>query len=139
MEPPRGRGRPRRAEADAAILEAAASLLREGGYRALSLDEVARRAGTAKTSIYRRWSSKAALAAEVVGRGDASADADPVRAFASLLEGEFGDVVAALIGEAQENAETRTIIRDLLRPYLTPLGDAAPAALGAILFRRLIR
>ena len=36
-------GRP---EADAEILDAALALLRAGGYRELSLDEVARRAGT---------------------------------------------------------------------------------------------
>src|SRR5258705_67590 len=98
--PPRGRGRPRRAEADAEILDAALAMLRDGGYRELSLDEVARRAGTAKSSIYRRWPSKAALVAEIVRREiPPPADAS-VRAFEELMNGALGGVVASLIGEA---------------------------------------
>jgi AcrR family transcriptional regulator len=134
----RGRGRPRRVEADAEILDAALAMLRAGGYRELSLDEVARRAGTAKSSIYRRWPSKAALVAEIVGREApshaASDGATAARAFAELMTGALGGVVASLIGEAQESAETRAIVVNLLAPYR----DAGEAALGAILFRRLL-
>src|SRR5258706_14112619 len=113
------RGRPRRTEADAAIIDAARDLLREGGYRALSLDEVGRRAGTAKTSIYRRWPSKAALAAEIVQREVPApiGDANRERAFEELLNGPFGGVVASLIGEAQENDDTRSIVAALIAPY----------------------
>src|SRR5882757_9493278 len=121
-DPPRGRGRPRRAEADAEILDAALSMLSAGGYRDLSLDEVARRAGTAKSSIYRRWPSKAALAAEIVRREVPARDAladdrDAARAFDALLNGAMGGVVASLIGEAQESVETRAIVVELLAPY----------------------
>ena len=137
--PSRGRGRPRRAEADAEILDAALAMLRAGGYRDLSLDEVARRAGTAKSSIYRRWPSKAALVAEIVRREsppqhDASDRDAAVRAFEILMNGALGGVVASLIGEAQESGETRAIVIDLLAPYRA----ADDAALGAILFRRLL-
>jgi AcrR family transcriptional regulator len=136
--PPRGRGRPRRAEADAEILDAALAMLRAGGYRELSLDEVARRAGTAKSSIYRRWPSKAALAAEIVRRetptNEASDRETAARAFESFMNGAFGGVVASLIGEAQESAETRAIVIELLAPYR----DAGDDALGPILFRRLL-
>src|SRR5437763_1862468 len=110
------RGRPRRAEADAEILEAALAMLRAGGYRELSLDEVARRAGTAKSSIYRRWRSKAALAAEIVRREVPAPESDAAAAFETLMTGAMGGVVASLIGEAQENAETRAIVLDLLAP-----------------------
>ena len=145
---PRGRGRPRRAEADAEILDAALALLRAGGYRELSLDEVARRAGTAKSSIYRRWPSKAALAAEIV-RSEMPppleiADIDAaVQAFEELLGGALGGVVASLIGEAQENAETRAIVVALVAPYRQFVrrfadDDAADRLLGGILFRRLL-
>ena len=137
------RGRPRRAEADEEILEAALPLLREGGYRALSLDEVARRAGTAKSSIYRRWPSKAALAAEIIRREvPTPTDADrgaAERAFDALLNGPFGSVAASLIGEAQESDETRAIIVALIAPYHRGLSDDEAAdLLGSILFRRLL-
>jgi AcrR family transcriptional regulator len=127
-------GRPRRAEADAEILEAALAMLLAGGYRELSLDEVARRAGTAKSSIYRRWPSKAALAAEIVRRGVPAPEGDVVVAFETLMNGAMGGVVASLIGEAQESAETRAIVLDLLAPYRT----AGDERLGPILFRRLL-
>jgi AcrR family transcriptional regulator len=128
------RGRPRRPEADAEILEAALAMLRVGGYRELSLDEVARRAGTAKSSIYRRWPSKAALAAEIVRREVPAPEGDLVHAFDALLNGPMGGVVASLIGEAQESAETRAIVLDLLAPYRLAGDDL----LGGILFRRLL-
>jgi AcrR family transcriptional regulator len=140
MTDKRARGRPRRTEADAAIIEAARNLLREGGYRALSLDEVGRRARTAKTSIYRRWPSKAALAAEIVQRevppptGDEGGEA-AVKAFADLLDGPFEGVVASLIGEAQDNEDTRAIVAELIAPYRKRASDDQ---LGAILFRRLL-
>jgi len=130
----RGRGRPRRPEANAEILDAALAMLRPGGYRALSLDEVARRAGTAKSSIYRRWPSKAALAAAIVRREVPAPDGDLVAAFDSLMNGVLGGVVASLIGEAQESAETRSIVLDLLAPYRA----AGESELGLILFRRLL-
>ena len=59
--PPR-RGRPRSQEADRAILAAARELLAEGGLGAMSFEEVAARSGVAKTTIYRRWTSRGALA-----------------------------------------------------------------------------
>jgi len=55
------RGRPRDQRTHEAILEATRSLLLERGYPALTIDAVARRAGAAKTSIYRRWPNKGAL------------------------------------------------------------------------------
>ena len=54
-------GRPRDPRIDAAILEATADLLVEIGYANLTMAAVAERAGTTKTALYRRWSSKAEL------------------------------------------------------------------------------
>jgi AcrR family transcriptional regulator len=56
------RGRPRSAEADRAILDAAGSLLAERGLSGMSIEEVAARAGVGKATIYRRWPSKGLLA-----------------------------------------------------------------------------
>ena len=52
-------GRPRDPRIDAAILRATADLLVEIGYSSLTMAAVADRAGTTKTALYRRWSSKA--------------------------------------------------------------------------------
>src|SRR6185437_9456863 len=56
------RGRPRSQEADRAILTATVELLAERGLAAMSIEEVAARAGVGKTTIYRRWPSKGLLA-----------------------------------------------------------------------------
>jgi AcrR family transcriptional regulator len=59
-------GRPRDRRIDAAVLDATVDLLGETGYAALSVDAIARRAGTSKPAIYRRWPSKAHLVHEAV-------------------------------------------------------------------------
>ncbi|WP_329005659.1 TetR/AcrR family transcriptional regulator [Kribbella sp. NBC_00709] len=53
--------RRRGAALEEAILRAAVDELTEVGYRELTMDGVAARAGTAKNVIYRRWPSRAAL------------------------------------------------------------------------------
>jgi AcrR family transcriptional regulator len=58
-------GRPKSAQLDAAIIDAALAEVAEHGYEGLSIERVARRAGTAKTSVYRRWKDKSALVAAV--------------------------------------------------------------------------
>lgn len=57
----RGRGRPRDARVDAAVIEATLELIAEGGVANLSMDQVAHRAGVGKPTIYRRWTNKEAM------------------------------------------------------------------------------
>jgi AcrR family transcriptional regulator len=57
----RGPGRPRDAGRDQAILAATMTLLREQGYRGLTIEAVAAAAKVGRPTIYRRWPSKAAL------------------------------------------------------------------------------
>ncbi|HZQ30550.1 MAG TPA: TetR/AcrR family transcriptional regulator [Mycobacterium sp.] len=57
-------GRPRDPRIDASILRAATELLEEIGYANVTMAAVAERAGTTKTALYRRWSSKAELVHE---------------------------------------------------------------------------
>ncbi|MBV9513515.1 MAG: TetR/AcrR family transcriptional regulator [Mycobacteriaceae bacterium] len=59
-------GRPRNPRIDHAVLRATVELLGETGYAELSVDAIARRAGTSKPAIYRRWPSKAHLVHEAV-------------------------------------------------------------------------
>jgi AcrR family transcriptional regulator len=60
-------GRPRDARADRAILTSALELMAEDGVHAFRIDDVARRAGVGKATIYRRYRSKEQLATEAVG------------------------------------------------------------------------
>jgi AcrR family transcriptional regulator len=67
-------GRPRDRRIDSAVLRSTAELLAETGYADLSVDAIARQAGTSKPAIYRRWPSKAHLVHEAVFPiGDATA------------------------------------------------------------------
>jgi AcrR family transcriptional regulator len=59
-------GRPRDPRIDDAALRATVQLLGRSGYADLSVDAIARRAGTSKPAIYRRWPSKAHLVHEAV-------------------------------------------------------------------------
>ncbi len=67
-------GRPRNPRIDTAVLEATVDLLGRTGYAALSVDAIARRAGTSKPAIYRRWPSKAHLVHEAAFPIDAAVE-----------------------------------------------------------------
>jgi AcrR family transcriptional regulator len=59
-------GRPRDPHADEAILRAARDLMSEGGLANLTVEGTAQRAGVAKTTVYRRYPTKVALAVAAV-------------------------------------------------------------------------
>jgi AcrR family transcriptional regulator len=59
-------GRPRDPRIDNSVLRATVELLGTSGYAGLSVDAIAKRAGTSKPAIYRRWPSKAHLVHEAV-------------------------------------------------------------------------
>jgi AcrR family transcriptional regulator len=60
-------GRPARGQATtAAVQRVVRELLEEAGYRALTIEGVAARSGVAKTSIYRRWPSKAEMVFDLI-------------------------------------------------------------------------
>ncbi len=61
-----GRGRPRDPGADKAILRAALELFVEHGIEGASFEQIARRAGVARTTVYRRWSSREDLVAQAM-------------------------------------------------------------------------
>lgn len=84
-----GAGRPRDPRIDGAILRATADLLVEIGYSNLTMSAVAERAGTTKTALYRRWSSKPELVYA------ATAPTDPVDTVES--SDDVAGIVRALI------------------------------------------
>jgi AcrR family transcriptional regulator len=105
-----GAGRPRDPRIDSAILSATAELLVQIGYTNLSLAAVAERAGTTKSALYRRWSSKAELVHEA---------AFPVAPTA--LEAPAGDIAA----------DVRMMIRAAGDVFTTPVVRAALPGLVA--------
>lgn len=119
------RGRPRSAEADRAILDAAGTLLAERGLSAMSIEEVAARAGVAKTTIYRRWPSKGLLALDAfmimfrslqppVDSGSLREDLlSALHAWVRAVRTTpAGRLLASLIAEAQHDAELHAAWRD---------------------------
>jgi len=61
------RGRPRSAEVDRAIAEAALAVLTEDGAARFSVEAVAQKAGVGKATIYRRFAGSRELLAEALG------------------------------------------------------------------------
>ena len=61
-------GRKRDPTRDAVILDAALEVLAEVGYSGMTMDMVAVRAKAGKATVYRRWSSKAEMVVDAVGR-----------------------------------------------------------------------
>ncbi|WP_020549063.1 TetR/AcrR family transcriptional regulator [Embleya scabrispora] len=108
-------GRPRRSGADDAILRAGRELMTEHGHAGFSMDEVARRAGVGRQSVYRRWPSKSALVvaamtsagtdAEVFAdtgsfAGDLRCGLEAMRALYHASSAElFADVYFAMAGD----------------------------------------
>jgi AcrR family transcriptional regulator len=93
------RGRPLSPELDDRILEAALAMLADVGYAQLRLDALAARAGVAKTTILRRWPSKAAVAAAAVQRlALQTADVPESHNLREDLQALLSNAVAAFAG-----------------------------------------
>jgi AcrR family transcriptional regulator len=61
-------GRPRDRQIDAAVLGATLAVLDRSGYGRLTIEEVARHAGTTKPAIYRRWPNRQRLVLAALGQ-----------------------------------------------------------------------
>jgi AcrR family transcriptional regulator len=112
------RGRRRSARAHEAIIQATQELLVERGYRELTIEGVAARAGVGKQTIYRWWPSRSALVLEAYLAGaepielpaDAGSTRENVRALvvwlANVLELPIGRrVVAGLVADLQHDPD----------------------------------
>ncbi|MEV6947403.1 TetR/AcrR family transcriptional regulator [Streptomyces sp. NPDC051172] len=119
----RASGRPRSAEADAAILAATREALVELGWSKLTLGDVATRAGVAKTTLYRRWAGKNELVVDAVAelfdelvlpdRGTLAADIEGVvLQFAAILaRPEAASGLMAVVAESTRDDALRERIR----------------------------
>ncbi|RAV09557.1 TetR family transcriptional regulator [Mycolicibacterium sp. GF69] len=94
VDKPASAGRPRDPRIDAAILRATADLLAEIGYSNVTMAAVAERAGTTKTALYRRWSSKAELVHEAAFPAAPTAIATP--------PGDIGADIRAMLAATRD-------------------------------------
>ncbi len=139
MQTKRGRGRPRREGADEEILAIALEMLTAKGYRELTVDAVAERAGVAKTTVYRRWPSKGALVAAAIA---------PMPHAAASVDEWLRDTRRVLQMLADADGEIIDVVRAVLeprRPVLVALLGGGPDAeqradelIGVMLTRLLI-
>tara|TARA_R110002126_G_scaffold75749_3_gene189010 strand:+ start:25083 stop:25721 length:639 start_codon:yes stop_codon:yes gene_type:complete len=86
-DPTRHVGRPRDERAHRLILEATTALVLERGFDGLTIEGVARRAGVAKTTIYRWWKNKVDLLAETCAQDLSRAPLDPTESLQGDLVG----------------------------------------------------
>ena len=128
------RGRPRSRAVDRALIAAACAEFKRKGYRAMSMEAIAQRAGVSKVSLYRRWPAKSAVIADVLrclNRAKPVADHGSLAAdLCALLRQSFAPatvrtaakVVMRTMGEISDDPELRSLYREhLLAPRLVQL------------------
>ncbi len=125
-----GRGRRPTQEVRDDVLSAAGDLLLREGMGGFTIDEVARRSGASKVTIYKLWPSKGALALDgyfttvepvlaFSDTGDVEADLRAqLHSFVDLITTtRAGRTIAELIGSAQTDPE---LLRAYLKHYSAP-------------------
>jgi AcrR family transcriptional regulator len=140
---PARRGRPRSTAVDAAILEATREVLAEQGWSGLTVEGVAARAGVAKTTLYRRFASRADLAVAAVAElvaasrtepgGDAAEDiASSIRACADVYgRPEARAAYLAVVAEAGRDPELRAAVeRAVIHPARQLVSDGLDRAVA---------
>ncbi|GAA4628605.1 TetR/AcrR family transcriptional regulator [Actinoallomurus vinaceus] len=139
-----GPSRRRGAVLEEAILRAAADELLESGYPGLTMDRVAKRAGTNKNAIYRRWPNRAALGVAAYRRlvtartqppdtGELREDAlTLLRRINCDLSSPEGEILRSLLSSVGDEPE-------LLAELQEQAGDGGSAAWLTILERAVAR
>jgi AcrR family transcriptional regulator len=120
------RTRRRGTELEQAILDATWAELTEVGYTALTIEAVAKRAGTSKPVIYRRWPSRAALVVASWSQRQPIQEAIPdlgtLRAdllwlftrVAARMDIMMSQTIAGVMAEAFKHPEVQQLLRDRL-------------------------
>jgi AcrR family transcriptional regulator len=138
-------GRPRDPGNDAAILDAALDLLIERGAAGASIEAIARRAGVAKLTVYRRWQSKEdLLVAALEHARSPDADRSPVaRSLDELVEHtaellsqpRFRALMARVVGASVDHPKlVHAYTTRYLRPRLSALAHTAQRAIDDGMF-----
>jgi AcrR family transcriptional regulator len=118
------RGRPRDPGAEERILTAAATEIQQRGYDGFSVERIAEQAGVAKTTLYRRWPTKAQLVIALIGRLRSDVPFEPtgrprhdltrlVTAIAANLAGTPTTLIADLAAAAARDAAVGESVRAL--------------------------
>lgn len=130
-----GPGRPRSPATDQAILQAAMELFIQSGIEGVNVEQIAARAGVARTTVYRRWSSKEALLAQAIAAARGSAEEQAAAGATELVElsrrltsalaetvtaPEYVPLVARLIGSVPSSPELMATYWDA---YMAPRRD----------------
>lgn len=118
--------RRRGVELEQAILDAAWAELCDVGYTALTIEAVAKRAGTSKPVIYRRWPSRASLVMSAWARRQpvtaqtpdtGSLRADLVWLFSRIakrMNGMMSNAISGVMTEAFKHPEVQALLRERL-------------------------
>jgi AcrR family transcriptional regulator len=123
-----------------AVLTAALELLGESGVGGFSVDEVARRSGVAKTTIYRHWPTREALVVDTCSRlsaeqqipdtGSLEGDLTAILTnIAHLLQtANWSAVLPSIIDSAERDPEFAELVSQIQRGHATPLREALQRA-----------
>jgi len=132
-------GRPRSAEVDEAIARAALTVLAELGFEGVTVEEVAARAGVARSTVYRRYPGKPELLVSVLNHACHAPVPDPdtgsvvgdLEALAlglnrSLGESDIGRALPAVVAAAVRHPEVaaahRSFVAHRRRRMLAAIG-----------------
>ncbi|WP_165555648.1 TetR/AcrR family transcriptional regulator [Kribbella pittospori] len=114
-------------ERDVALREAALALLAEVGYDRLTMDAVAARARAGKTTIYRRWQSKAELVVDALNNlkgehdiPDAGSLRQDLHAMAEAMTGAEHHVSALTVGMVNALAHDAELRRVFGENFIAP-------------------
>jgi AcrR family transcriptional regulator len=118
------RGRQRSEESEEAILSAVIHLLREKALHDISIEEIARKAGVGKATIYKWWPSKAYLAFDAFSKrmkemvpirdtGNAERDfREQLYALVAFFDSPAGKLLGQFLGEGQIDEEFSCLFRE---------------------------
>ena len=143
----RARGRPRDPRIDQEVTNAVLEALRHGGYRAVTLEGVARKVERARTSLYRRWPSKRHLVVHAVltemgaspAANTGTLRGDLQAAVSTLLRAFAGPLQHALPGLVAEMAHDFELGETLRREVLGPRRKSMSAAFARAKARGEVR